>query len=56
MRIALGVEYDGHPFCGWQSQAEGRTVQDTLQYALSQIAGEQISVIAAGRTLSLIHI
>ncbi len=55
MRIALGVEYDGHPFCGWQSQAEGRTVQDTLQYALSQIAGEQISVIAAGRTDTGVH-
>lgn len=55
MRIALGVEYDGHPFCGWQSQAEGSTVQDALQYALSQVAGEQISVIAAGRTDTGVH-
>jgi tRNA pseudouridine38-40 synthase len=60
MRIALGVEYDGSPFFGWQSQAEGRTVQDTLQSALSQIAGEQpagerISVIAAGRTDTGVH-
>ncbi len=60
MRIALGVEYDGRPFCGWQSQAEGLTVQDTLQYALSQVAGEppggeQISVIAAGRTDTGVH-
>jgi tRNA pseudouridine38-40 synthase len=65
MRIALGVEYDGLPFCGWQSQAEGRTVQDTLQRALSQIAGdkiaseqptaEPISVIAAGRTDTGVH-
>jgi tRNA pseudouridine38-40 synthase len=55
MRIALGVEYDGHPFCGWQSQADGRTVQDTLQQALSQLAGEQISVIAAGRTDTGVH-
>lgn len=55
MRIALGVEYDGHPFCGWQSQAEGSTVQDALQYALSQVAGEQITVIAAGRTDTGVH-
>lgn len=65
MRIALGVEYDGSPFCGWQSQAEGQTVQDTLQRALSQIAGDQItseqtaaehiSVIAAGRTDTGVH-
>ena len=50
MRIALGLEYDGRPYCGWQSQADGYTVQDALQRALSQIAGEPISVIAAGRT------
>ena len=55
MRIALGVEYDGRSYCGWQSQADGRTVQDTLQYALSQIAGEQTSVIAAGRTDTGVH-
>lgn len=60
MRIALGVEYDGQTFCGWQSQADGQTVQDTLQRALSQIAGEQsdgrpISIIAAGRTDTGVH-
>ena len=55
MRIALGVEYDGRPFYGWQSQAGGHTVQDTLQCALSRIAGENISVIAAGRTDTGVH-
>lgn len=55
MRIAIGVEYDGSPYCGWQSQAEGQTVQDTLQLALSRIAGEPISVIAAGRTDTGVH-
>ena len=34
MRIALGVEYDGRPYCGWQSQADGQTVQDTLQHVV----------------------
>ena len=55
MRIALGVEYDGSPYCGWQSQAEGLTVQDTLQAALSAISGEKISVMAAGRTDTGVH-
>jgi len=55
MRIAIGVEYDGSPYCGWQSQADGLTVQDTLQRALSQIAGEPISIIAAGRTDTGVH-
>src|SRR3989338_3640301 len=55
MRIALGVEYDGRPFYGWQSQADRRTVQDNLQAALGQIAGEPISIIAAGRTDTGVH-
>jgi tRNA pseudouridine38-40 synthase len=55
MRIALGIEYDGSPYCGWQSQAEGLTVQDTLQAALSAIAGERVSVMAAGRTDTGVH-
>ena len=55
MRIALGIEYDGSSYCGWQSQAEGVTVQDTLQAALSEIAGERIGIIAAGRTDTGVH-
>ncbi|MFA6970400.1 MAG: tRNA pseudouridine(38-40) synthase TruA [Gallionella sp.] len=55
MRIALGVEYDGRPFCGWQSQPSGLTVQDTLQSVLSQIAAAPISVHAAGRTDTGVH-
>jgi tRNA pseudouridine38-40 synthase len=55
VRIALGIEYDGCTFFGWQSQAEGQTVQDTLQHALTGIAGEQISIIAAGRTDTGVH-
>ncbi|HRG72742.1 MAG TPA: tRNA pseudouridine(38-40) synthase TruA, partial [Thauera aminoaromatica] len=30
-RIVLGLEYAGDAFCGWQSQAHGRTVQDVLE-------------------------
>ena len=55
MRVALGVEYDGSAYCGWQSQPDGRTVQDVLQNALSRIACEPIKVIAAGRTDTGVH-
>lgn len=55
MRIALGVEYDGSQFFGWQSQAGGHTVQDALQAALSGIANEPVLIIAAGRTDTGVH-
>jgi tRNA pseudouridine38-40 synthase len=55
MRIALGIEYDGRPYCGWQSQADVETVQDELQLALSKISGTPTSVVAAGRTDTGVH-
>ncbi len=55
MRIALGVEYNGSDFNGWQSQPDGHTVQDTIRRALSQIANESTSIIAAGRTDTGVH-
>jgi tRNA pseudouridine38-40 synthase len=55
MRIALGLEYDGGPFHGWQSQADGAGVQDTLEKALSGIAGAPARAIAAGRTDAGVH-
>ncbi len=55
MRIALGVEYDGSAYCGWQSQPDGRTVQDVLQLALGRIACEPVAVVAAGRTDTGVH-
>jgi len=53
MRIALGLEYNGTPFHGWQSQADGTGVQDALEHALSGIAGERVGVIARIRTLAV---
>ena len=55
MRIALGLEYDGRDFCGWQSQANGLGVQDALERALSTIADAEIRVICAGRTDTGVH-
>jgi len=55
MRIALGVEYDGSAFHGWQIQPQGNTVQDALQAALGQIAGQPVDVVCAGRTDAGVH-
>jgi tRNA pseudouridine38-40 synthase len=55
MKLALGIEYDGRPFCGWQSQSGVATVQDALQLALMKISGETTSVVAAGRTDTGVH-
>jgi tRNA pseudouridine38-40 synthase len=55
MRIALGIEYAGTPFTGWQSQPDGRSVQDALERALAAIAGEPVRANAAGRTDAGVH-
>jgi tRNA pseudouridine38-40 synthase len=55
MRIALGVEYEGSGFCGWQTQPDGCAVQNRLETALAQIAGTPVSTICAGRTDTGVH-
>jgi tRNA pseudouridine38-40 synthase len=54
-RVALGIEYDGSRFLGWQTQAGGGGVQDALEPALSAIAGGAVSTTAAGRTDRGVH-
>jgi len=56
MRIALGVEYDGSRFHGWQAQEEGvRTVQTSLEQALAKVANHPVRVVCAGRTDTGVH-
>ena len=55
MRFALGVEYDGSDFSGWESQPRQRTVQSTLESALSRVADEPLKTICAGRTDAGVH-
>ena len=55
MRLALGIEYDGAPYCGWQSQPGGCGVQDHLEKALQVMAGHSLRVNAAGRTDTGVH-
>ena len=55
MKVAIGLEYHGAAFFGWQSQAGGNTVQDVVEEALSWVADEPVRVHAAGRTDSGVH-
>jgi tRNA pseudouridine38-40 synthase len=55
VRIALGLEYDGAAFTGWQTQPDGRGVQDALERALAAIAGAATPTICAGRTDTGVH-
>src|SRR5690349_15884721 len=55
MRLALGLEYDGSRFLGWQTQPEGGAVQDALESALAGIAGSSVDVTCAGRTDRGVH-
>ena len=56
MRIALGIEYDGTPFSGWQAQQEGvETIQGYVEQALSQVADHPVRVFCAGRTDTGVH-
>ena len=55
MRIALGVEYDGTAYHGWQYQANCQSVQACVERAVSQVANEPITVVCAGRTDAGVH-
>ncbi|MGF1701404.1 tRNA pseudouridine(38-40) synthase TruA [Photobacterium makurazakiensis] len=55
MRIALGIEYDGAKYHGWQRQNDVVSVQGCLEKSLSKIANQPIEVICAGRTDAGVH-
>jgi tRNA pseudouridine38-40 synthase len=54
-RIALGIEYDGSAFAGWQQQRHARSVQGELQQALARVADHPVELTAAGRTDAGVH-
>ena len=54
LRLRLTAQWDGAAFVGWQSQARGRSVQDTLHGALQTFA-ETARPVAAGRTDAGVH-
>ncbi|HJU09075.1 MAG TPA: tRNA pseudouridine(38-40) synthase TruA [Rhodanobacteraceae bacterium] len=55
MRIALGIEYDGTDFFGWQRLAHGPSLQAEVEAALSFVADHRVEVTCAGRTDAGVH-
>jgi len=55
VRIAVGLEYNGSGYAGWQAQATGSTLQGVIERALGRIADEPVSLTCAGRTDAGVH-
>ncbi|HZD51854.1 MAG TPA: tRNA pseudouridine(38-40) synthase TruA [Woeseiaceae bacterium] len=55
MRIALGIEYDGTAYNGWQRQESGIGVQERVEEALARVADERVETTCAGRTDAGVH-
>jgi tRNA pseudouridine38-40 synthase len=54
-RIAVGIEYDGSAYAGWQAQARLPTIQHITERALSSVAAEPLTLVCAGRTDAGVH-
>ena len=55
MRVALGLEYDGTGYNGWQRQKCGVGVQEVVEHALAAVAAHPVECVAAGRTDAGVH-
>jgi len=55
MKIALGLEYDGSRYFGWQYQKDCISVQQVVQDAASKVANHEVNLLCAGRTDSGVH-
>lgn len=53
--LKLTIEYDGTNFVGWQTQANGRSVQEEITSVLTQVLQEPVTLVGAGRTDSGVH-
>ena len=54
-RYKLTIEYDGLAYCGWQRQANGLSVQQTIEEALFKFTGQTLQIQGAGRTDAGVH-
>jgi len=55
MKYALGIEYFGHNFYGWQAQNNLPTIQGHIELALAKVLDEDVVVFCAGRTDAGVH-
>lgn len=55
MRIAIGIEYDGGNYVGWQRQKSGTGVQRCVEEAIATVADEPVETVCAGRTDAGVH-
>lgn len=54
-KLALGIEYDGSSYCGWQKQKNVSSIQECIENVLFKVTSERIKVYCAGRTDSGVH-
>ena len=54
-RYFIYLAYNGKNYCGWQIQPNGRTVQQTLEEALSTVLRNPVQIVGAGRTDAGVH-
>ena len=54
-RLLFTCAYDGAPYCGWQSQREGESIQDTIEAAMARILKAPLRIAASGRTDAGVH-
>lgn len=54
-RFKLIIEYDGGPYCGWQRQDNGLSVQQALEEAVEKFSQQRVIVHGAGRTDARVH-
>lgn len=55
MRIAIGIEYDGTAYNGWQRQKSGTGIQELVESAIGRVADHAVEVVCAGRTDTGVH-
>ena len=53
--IKLTIEYDGKKFNGWQKQPDRLNIQGEIENAIKEITGEEVELIASGRTDAGVH-
>jgi len=54
-RLAIGIEYDGTAYNGWQIQPHAPSIQQSLNEAITVVANEPVECVGAGRTDTGVH-